>query len=136
MQRQGISEKRFWFQRLSKTSLRALHVLGIIGVGGGILLNVDKWLWLNYWYLAMTTGSILMLWEIVRDWRWLIQLKGVLTLVKVGLLALFVPLANYKPELLIAIVFLSVIVTHGPAGLRHYSIVHRRQIEAKKEIKG
>ncbi|MEI8613440.1 hypothetical protein P4S54_06935 [Shewanella sp. PP-He15 brown] len=136
MQKQGISEKRFWIQRLSKTSLRALHILGIVGVGGGILLSVDKTQWLNYWYLAMTTGSILMLWEIVRDWRWLIQLKGLLTLVKVGLLGLFVPLANFKPELLIVILFLSVIVSHGPAGLRHYSIVHRRQIDSKKEIKG
>lgn len=136
MHKQGISEKRFWFQRLSKTSLRALHILGIVGVGGGILLDVNKVQWLSYWYLAMTTGSILMLWEIVRDWHWLIQLKGVLTLVKIGLLGLFVPLAHYKPELLIVILFLSVIVSHGPAGLRHYSIVHRRQIDSKKEIKG
>lgn len=42
MHKQGISEKRFWFQRLSKTSLRALHILGIVGVGGGILLDVNK----------------------------------------------------------------------------------------------
>ena len=86
MPRQQISEKRFWVQRLSKTALRALHILGIAGAGGGILLNIDKSLWLNYWYLAMSTGSILMLWEIMRDWRWLIQLKGVLTLGKLGLL--------------------------------------------------
>lgn len=136
MQGQELSAKRFWLQRLSKTSLRALHILGIVGVGGGILLDVDKTLWLNYWYLAMTTGSILMLWEMVRDWRWIIQLKGVLTLAKLGLLCLFVPLASYKPELLILVLFLSVIVSHGPAGLRHYSIIHRRKIETKKEIKG
>ncbi|PIW61800.1 hypothetical protein [Shewanella sp. CG12_big_fil_rev_8_21_14_0_65_47_15] len=136
MREEHISEKRFWVQRLSKTILRALHILGVVGAGGGILLAIDKSLWLNYWYLAMATGSILMFWEIVRDWRWLIQLKGVLTLVKLGLLGLFVPLANFKPELLIVILFLSVIVSHGPAGLRHYSIVHRRQINSKKEIKG
>lgn len=136
MPRQQISEKRFWVQRLSKTALRALHILGIAGAGGGILLNIDKSLWLNYWYLAMSTGSILILWEIIRDWRWLIQLKGVLTLGKLGLLCLFIPLANYKPELFILVLFLSVIVSHGPSGLRHYSIVHRKQIDTKKEIKG
>lgn len=86
--------------------------------------------------IAMTTGSLLMLWEILRDWRWLIQLKGVLTLVKLGLLGLFIPLASYKAELLIIIVLLSVVVSHGPAGLRHYSIIHRRRIDGKKEIKG
>ncbi|ESE41800.1 hypothetical protein [Shewanella decolorationis] len=136
MARQQISEKRFWMQRLTKTSFRALHILGIVGAGGGILLSVEKSLWLNYWYLAMISGSILMLWEIIRDWRWLIQLKGVLTLGKLGLLCLFVPLASYKPELFILVLFLSVIVSHGPSGLRHYSIVHRKQIDTKKEIKG
>lgn len=136
MRKDRLSEKQFWFQRLSKTSLRALHILGIAGSGGGILLGVEKSLWLNYWYLAMATGSILMLWEIVRDWRWLIQLKGVLTLAKLGLLCLFVPLAEYKPELFVLVLVLSVIVSHGPSGLRHYSIVHRRQIDSKREIKG
>ncbi len=84
----------------------------------------------------MASGSCLMLWEIVRDWRWLIQLKGVLTLVKLLLLLLFIPLAAYKSELLVTVVLLSVIVSHGPAGLRHYSIVHRRRIDSRKEIKG
>lgn len=136
MSRQQMSEKSFWVQRLSKTALRALHILGIVGVGGGILLSVEKSLWLSYWYLAMGTGSILMLWEVLRDWRWLIQLKGVLTLVKLGLICLFVPLVDYKPELFTLVLFLSVIVSHGPSGLRHYSIVHRRKIDSKKEIKG
>ena len=131
-----ISEKQFWLQRLSKTSLRALHILGITGAGGGILLGVDKTLWCNYWILAMSTGSLLMLWEVVRDWRWLIQLKGVLTLVKLCLLALFIPLAGYKSELLIVIVLLSVVVSHGPAGLRHFSVIHGRRLDGRKEIKG
>lgn len=136
MARKELTEKQFMVQRFSKTALRALHILGITGAGGGILLNVPQEKWLTYWIMAMATGSALMLWEIVRDWRWLIQLKGVLTLVKIGLLALFIPLANYKPELLISIVLLSVIVSHGPSGLRHYSIVHRRRIGGKKEVKG
>lgn len=77
-----------------------------------------------------------MLWEIARDWRWLIQLKGVLTLVKLGLLTLFIPLGSYKPELLITVLLLSVIVSHGPAGLRHFSVIHGRRIDARKEVKG
>ncbi|MCZ4335963.1 hypothetical protein [Shewanella colwelliana] len=136
MSNKEISEAKFWLQRLSKTSLRALHILGITGAGGGILLGVAKADWSIYWYIAMTTGSLLMAWEVIRDWRWLIQLKGVLTIVKIGLLALFIPLANYKPELLITIVLLSVVVSHGPAGLRHFSVIHGKRIDGKKEIKG
>ncbi len=136
MKHQNISEKQFWLQRLSKSTLRALHILGVVGAGGGIILGVESDTWLFYWILAMSSGLFLMSWEIIRDWRWLIQLKGVLTLVKLGLILLFIPLADYKHELVIAIVLLSVIVSHGPAGLRHYSIVHRRRIDGRKEIKG
>ena len=136
MKKSSISEKQFWVQRLGKTSLRALHILGVAGCGGGILLSVPQAQWLNYWILAMATGCALMLWEIVRDWRWLIQLKGVLTLVKIVLLTLFIPLPAYKSALFIIILLLSVVVSHGPSGLRHYSIIHRRRLESKKEIKG
>ncbi|ABV86068.1 hypothetical protein [Shewanella pealeana] len=136
MARKELSEKQFMVQRLSKTALRALHILGVTGAGGGILLQVPQDQWLVYWIMAMSTGAAMMAWEIVRDWRWLIQLKGVLTLVKLGLLVLFIPLAHYKPELLISIVLLSVVVSHGPSGLRHYSVVHRRRIGGKKEVKG
>ncbi|MCF1428548.1 MAG: hypothetical protein LPD71_04230 [Shewanella sp.] len=136
MKQSQLSEKQFWVQRLGKTSLRALHILGIAGSGGGILLSVPQSEWMNYWILAMLTGSALMLWEIVRDWHWLIQLKGVLTLVKTLLLLLFIPLPEYKSTLFVIILLLSVVVSHGPSGLRHYSVVHRRRLQGKKEIKG
>ena len=136
MAKSKLTEKQFWLQRLSKTSLRAVHILGVTGAGGGILLGVPQDKWIYYWYMAMASGSLMMIWEIVRDWRWLIQLKGVLTLVKLGLLGLFIPLAQYKPELLITVLLLSVMVSHGPAGLRHFSIIHGRRIDGRKEVKG
>ncbi|WP_076540548.1 hypothetical protein [Shewanella sp. UCD-KL21] len=135
-QQQQVSEVHFWIQRLGKTSLRALHIVGVVGAGGGILLGLEQSLWLNYWILAMASGLALLLWEVIRDWRWLIQLKGVLTIFKVLLLLLFIPMANWKPEITIFIILLSVIVSHGPAGLRHYSVIHRKVIHGKKEIKG
>ncbi|WP_028772111.1 hypothetical protein [Shewanella waksmanii] len=136
MAKKTLSEAQFWAQRLGKTSLRAIHILGVTGAGGGILLQVPQSEWIFYWCAAMTTGSLLMLWEIIRDWRWLIQLKGVLTLFKLVLLTLFIPFAEYKPEILVAVLLLSVIVSHGPAGLRHFSVIHGRRIDGRKEIKG
>ncbi|MCL1142305.1 hypothetical protein [Shewanella gaetbuli] len=135
-QQEPLSDIRFWFERLTKTALRAIHIIGVVGAGGGILLHVDKALWLPYWIITMSTGLLLMAWEIFRDWRWIIQLKGVLTVAKVGLLFLLVPFAHWQVEIITVLVLLSVVVSHGPAGLRHYSIVHRRVIHGKKEIKG
>lgn len=136
MNHNHLPQSQFWIQRLSKTTLRALHILGIVGVGGGILLNVPTEQWQLYWLMAMSTGSLLMLWELIRDWRWAIQLKGVLTFVKLGLIVLFLPLPEYKEALFTTALILSVAVSHGPAGLRHFSVVHGKRIESKKEIKG
>ena len=127
-----ISETRFWIQRLSKTGVRALHILGIAGSAGGILYGVERELWLNWWVLAMVTGVILMTLEISRSKLWLIQLKGVLTLVKLMLLTSFFIIPQHKPMLFITVLLMSVFIAHGPAGLRHYSIWHRRRIDEKQ----
>ncbi|MGF1716157.1 hypothetical protein L4D08_14885 [Photobacterium chitinilyticum] len=130
-----ISETRFWIQRLSKTGVRALHILGISGSAGGILYGVERELWLNWWILAMVTGVILMTLEISGSKLWLIQLKGVLTLVKLTLLGSFFIIPQHKPMLFITILLMSVLIAHGPAGLRHYSIWHRRRIDEKPRKK-
>ena len=113
-----------------------MHILGVVGTGGGILLAVPMPEWQSYWLLTMATGSILLLWEVWRDWRWLIQLKGVLTIAKLLLVACALPFATVQQELFIAALMLSVLVSHGPAGLRHYSIWHGKTLESKREIKG
>ncbi|TKB49418.1 hypothetical protein FCL40_08785 [Ferrimonas sediminicola] len=131
-----IPERQFWIQRLGKSSLRALHVLGIIGASGGFFYEVEKALWLPWWILAMSTGLILMAWEVIRSPLWLVQMKGVLTLTKVVLVALCYPLSQFKVPLFCLVALISVVTSHGPAGLRHYSVVHRRRIDGPKEIKG
>ncbi|WP_261396926.1 hypothetical protein [Photobacterium rosenbergii] len=127
-----MSETRFWIQRLSKTAIRAMHILGIAGSAGGILYGVEKSLWLHWWIMAMVTGVIMTVLEIRQSRLWLIQLKGVLTFVKLGLLGSFFIIPQHKPELFITILVMSVVIAHGPAGLRHYSIWHRRRIDEPK----
>ncbi|QSX34411.1 hypothetical protein JYB87_03935 [Shewanella avicenniae] len=126
----------FWLQRITKTSLRTLHIVGVCGASGGVLFAVESQLWYPYWVVALCSGALLMLWEIVREPSWIIQLKGVLTLVKLALLGSFFIIPQYMDWLFFAIIVLSVIVSHGPAGLRHYSIYHRRCINQRHEIKG
>ncbi|KLV05249.1 membrane protein [Photobacterium aquae] len=127
-----MSETRFWIQRLSKTAVRAFHILGIAGSAGGIFYGVDKTLWLHWWIMAMVTGCLMVIFEIRQSRLWLIQLKGVLTFVKLAMIASFALVPQWKPELFIFVLLMSVVIAHGPAGLRHYSIWHRRRIEDGK----
>jgi len=133
--RQQPTQSQFYLLRFGKTTLRALHVLGLCGAAGGFYFALPIEMWRNWWILAMASGTALLLWEVWRSRLYLIQMKGVLTLVKLALLALCVPLPQWKAELFSIIVLMSVITAHGPSQLRHYSIWHRRELRGK-EIKG
>ncbi|PSU75416.1 hypothetical protein CTM93_19855 [Photobacterium phosphoreum] len=130
-----LSETHFWIQRLSKTAIRAAHILGVAISSGGFIFHLDKTLWLNWWLLAMCSGVLMMVQEIYRSKLWLIQLKGVLTFLKLGLLASIILLPQQQPNIYITVLLLSVFIAHGPAGLRHYSIWHRRVIDEPKGMR-
>ncbi|PSV79575.1 hypothetical protein [Photobacterium leiognathi] len=131
-----ISETRFWCQRLAKTTIRALHILGVAASSAGFIFAVEKSLWINWWILAMMSGITMMSLEIYRSKLWLIQLKGVLTFVKLLMLLSIVWLPAQQAHIYIAVIILSVFIAHGPAGLRHYSIWHRKRIDEKKSLNG
>ncbi|WP_238028259.1 MULTISPECIES: hypothetical protein [unclassified Photobacterium] len=131
-----ISETRFWCQRLAKTAIRALHILGVAVSSAGFMFAVDKSLWINWWLLAMMSGVTMMSLEIYRSKLWLIQLKGILTFVKLFMLLSIVWLPVHQAHIYIAVILLSVFIAHGPAGLRHYSIWHRKRIDEKKQLNG
>ncbi|CEO39506.1 hypothetical protein [Photobacterium kishitanii] len=130
-----LSETRFWIQRLSKTAIRAAHILGVAISSGGFIFHLDKALWLNWWLLSMFSGGLMMAQEIYRSKLWLIQLKGVLTFIKLGLLASIILIPQQQPNIYIIVLLLSVFIAHGPAALRHYSIWHRRVIDEPKGIR-
>ena len=64
-------------KRWTKISLRTLHLIAVAGVGGGILFGLEKDLWLNYWWLALVSGGLMMLIDIVSNPVWLFSLRGV-----------------------------------------------------------
>ncbi len=123
-------------KRWSKISLRTLHLLGVAGVGGGVLFNLDKDLWFNYWWLALASGVLLMLIDVIANPVWLVQVRGLVIFVKVILLALLGYHANWDSFLLVTIIIISAVVSHAPAQVRYYSLYHRRVIESDKDSKG
>jgi hypothetical protein len=108
----------------------------VAGVGGGILFGLDKALWLNYWWLAMLSGALMMLMDIVSNPVWMIQIRGLVIFVKLGLLMLLGRYPGWDGYLLVLIIIISGVISHAPGKLRYYSVYHRKVIISDNDSKG
>ena len=123
-------------KRWTKIGLRTLHLLAIAGVGGGILFSLEKDLWLNYWWLAMVSGALMMLMDIISNPVWLVQVRGLVIAIKLILLALLGMYPGWDGFLLAVIIIISAVISHAPGQLRYYSFYHRRVIISDSDSKG
>jgi hypothetical protein len=123
-------------KRWSKISLRTLHLLAVAGVGGGILFALDKELWINYWWLALVSGVLMMLMDIAANPVWIVQVRGVAIEVKMVLLAFLGSNPGWDNFLLAVIIIISAVVSHAPGKLRYFSLYHRRVINSENDAKG
>jgi len=123
-------------KRWSKISFRTLHLLAVAGVGGGVLFDLDKSLWLNYWWLALVSGVLLMLIDVVSNPVWLVQIRGLVVFLKLILLVLMGSYPAWDNYLLIFIIIISGVISHAPSNLRYYSIYHRKIIRSNSDTKG
>lgn len=123
-------------KRWAKISLRTLHLLSIAGVGGGILFGLEKELWIDYWWLAMVSGVLMMLMDMVSNPVWIVQVRGVVILVKLLLLILLLNNPAWSTFLLVLIIVISGVISHATGQLRYYSLYHRRVIRSENDAKG
>ena len=123
-------------KRWIKISLRTLHLLAIAGVGGGILFGLEKDLWLAYWWLAMASGGLMMLMDIISNPVWLVQIRGLVIVIKLILLAFLGSYPAWDWYLLATIIIISGVISHAPGKLRYYSVYHRKVITSDNDSKG
>ena len=123
-------------KRWTKISLRTLHLLAVAGVGGGILFGLEKDLWINYWWLAMASGILMMLIDIISSPVWMVQVRGVSIFVKLILLAYLGSNPDWDGPLVVLIIIISAVISHAPGRLRYYSIYHRKVIFSNNDTKG
>lgn len=123
-------EREFRGDRWVSISLRTLHLIGLIGVGGGFLFQAEEATWRPYWMLCAGSGAALICLYIWYSAIWVIQLRGLVILFKLGLLLCLPLVEGYEVHVLILIVVLSGIISHAPGDVRYYSIFHGRRLES------
>lgn len=123
-------------KRWTKISLRTLHLVSVAGVGGGILFGLDKAVWVNYWWLALTSGVLLMAIDIVSNPVWLVQVRGLAIYLKLVLLGMMDVCPQWAGSILLIVIVLSAVISHAPGNLRYYSIYHKKVISSSNDSKG
>jgi hypothetical protein len=123
-------------KRWTKISLRTLHILSVAGVGGGILFGLEVDLWHGYWWLAMASGGLMMLIDIVSNPVWVVQVRGLVIFLKLILLAFLGSDPMLDRYLLVVIIIISAIISHAPGKLRYYSVYHHKTILSSNDSKG
>lgn len=123
-------------KRWTKISLRTLHLLAMTGAGGGILFGLEKDLWVNYWWLALLSGALMMLIDIISNPVWIVQVRGLVIFLKLILLMLLGRDPSLDLVLLAVIIIISAIISHAPGKLRYYSVYHGKVISSSTDSKG
>jgi hypothetical protein len=123
-------------KRWTKISLRTMHLLAVAGVGGGILFGLEKELWINYWWLALVSGVLMMVIDIISNPVWVVQVRGLVIFLKLVLLAFLGNDPSLDSWLLAFIIIISAVISHAPGKLRYYSIFHRSVISSANDSKG
>lgn len=123
-------------KRWSKISLRTLHLLSVTGLGGGILFSVEKSIWINYWWLALASGVLMMLIDILSNPVWVVQVRGLVIFFKLILVAMLGIYPAWDKTLLLVIIVISAVISHAPGKLRYYSVYHRKVIVSPYDSKG
>jgi hypothetical protein len=116
-------------RRWINIGLRTLHLVGVAGMGGGWLYGADPEAWQPYLWLVLATGLAMVVLELASTCLWLLQLRGLAVVVKLGLLALAAYLPEAMPWLLVAVIALSSVFAHAPADVRYFSPLHGRRVE-------
>lgn len=114
--------------RVIRTTLRTAHLVAFGALYGGHVYDVPAAALWPALVATVGSGAALMGLEIYRTPLWLVQVRGVVTLVKIILVAAVAVCWTARVWLLTAALVIGAVVSHMPGRYRYYSLVHRRAV--------
>lgn len=65
--------RSFYGKRWLDILLRTVHLIGLLGVAGGVLFNAPQSLWLPYFLTTILSGSAMVLLSLWSNGNWILQ---------------------------------------------------------------
>ena len=117
----GIPHERAW-----NVGLRTVHLMAFGLLLGGHAWEIDRVRLAGPLWVTILSGAALMGLELRKSFEWLFLGKGVVILVKLGLLLLVPIFWEARLPLLLLVVVIASIGSHMPSRFRYYSFLRRR----------
>lgn len=118
--------------RAIRITLRTAHVAAFSALYGGHIYGMAAQSLRLALLATVASGGALMALELYRTPLWLIQVRGLATLAKIGLVAAVAVCWDFRVALLTAAVVIGTVVSHMPGRYRYYSFIHGRAIGAQE----
>jgi hypothetical protein len=103
--------------------LRTLHLIGVTLFTGALLTGAELSLWQPWFDLSWISGLLLIALFCYASCNWIIQLRGVLILLKLLLLYLFWDHPQLLMVIIVVVVAISSIVAHAPGKVRYFFVI-------------
>jgi hypothetical protein len=113
-------------RRLLNVACRTVHLLAFAVLLGGHLWGVEAPRVRPALWLAVGSGLALAALEIAADRRWLVEVRGLLVALKLGLVLLLVPLWEGRVAILLVIAVIASVNAHMPRWFRHAPVLRAR----------
>jgi len=120
-------------RRLTKVTVRTIHLVGIAGLFGNAMLGSYESIYVT---LAIASGVVLTLMEAWSSPVWFVQLRGVALYLKLLLLLPVHFYPNAAVPWLIAVIALSGFMSHAPSWIRYFSVRHRKVVLSRDDMLG
>lgn len=116
-------EREFPGERAVRTGIRTAHIIAMGALLGGHVFDIEPARLVPWLVLSVATGATFVAVELYGSCAWAVQLRGLLTAVKVGLLLLVPLFWHQRVWILMLIVVIGAVGSHMPSRLRYYSFM-------------
>jgi hypothetical protein len=114
--------------RLLRTTLRTAHLIAAGALYGGHVYGVEAERLVPALAGVLATGGLFLAIEVYQASIWLVQLRGVATLVKLALVAAVAAFWDLRVVLLTLAVVIGGVSSHMPGRWRYHSVLHGRVV--------
>jgi len=120
------------YVRVLRTSLRTAHLIAFGVLYGGHVFDVSPERLRIALLATVASGAALMGLEIYRAPIWMVQLRGLATLVKIVLVASVAVFWSFRVAILTGVIVIGSVSSHMPGQYRYYSLLHRRVMDGRE----